>query len=171
MATNFNLSRLGVDVNLPTGSTYDLLLVSTPEGYPTGQVHFQFEATPRKITGVQKVAQTFMRVLFTTKGTDLVYPTRGTQFQNLVVGANITLNDSEFRSEVFSAIKDAEAQTKHILNRVSEDKASQLDSISIKGIDTTRDSLSLLIQMRTLAGETAAIAVPFPETDLKISNQ
>lgn len=171
MATNFNLSRLGVDVNLSTGSTYDLLVVSTPAGYPTGQVHFQFEPTPRKITGVQKVAQTFMRILFTTKGTDLVYPVRGTQFPNLVIGANIILNDSEFRAEIFSAIKDAESQTKHILNRISEDKASQLESISIQDIDTTMESLLLLLKMRTLAGETASIAVPFPETDLKISNQ
>ena len=61
------ITRIGVSVNLPNGATHDLLMVRTPEGYPTGQLSFTFETTPRKITGIQKVAQFFLKILFTQK--------------------------------------------------------------------------------------------------------
>jgi phage baseplate assembly protein W len=169
MATAFEISRLGIEVNLPKGATYELLLVSTPEGYPKGQVSFKFESTPRKITGIQKVAQTFIRMLFTQKGSDLLYPTLGTNFPELVIGANRTSTDAQFRSEISTAILDAESQTKYIMNSATADLASQLSKVTIQGFETTIESLSLYIQVTTKAGETAAIAVPFPELDLLLT--
>lgn len=170
MATAFQLSRLGIEVNLPQGATYDLLLVTTPAGYPKGQVFFQFEQTPRKITGIQKVSQTFIRMLFTQKGSDLLYPTQGTNFPELAIGANRTQSDAEFRASITTAIRDAEAQTKYVLNSIKADAASQLSKATIQGFFTSTDSLSLFVKLTTKAGETAAVAIPFPELDLKLAS-
>lgn len=169
MATAFQLSRIGIEVNLPKGATYDLLLVSTTDGYPKGQVSFKFEETPRKITGIQKVAQTIIRILFTTKGSDLINPSFGTEFPNLVIGANRTSSESQFRADIISTVKDAENQVKYILNSATQDSASQLNSLVVQGFNSTLESVSLYLQVITKAGETASIAVPFPQLDLPIS--
>lgn len=161
--------RIGTSENLPNGSTYDLLVVRTPDGYPEGQVLFEFEETPRKITGIQKVAQTFLRVLFTSKGSDVLRPFFGTLFPVLVLGANKMESDREFEINVSSSIKDAEDQTKKLLNGTGLDPASQLAKITQLGVNSVNDSLSVYIQLTTLAGETASVAIPFPELDLPIS--
>jgi len=163
------VGRVGTSENLPNGSTYDLLLVSVSEGYPVGEVSFKFEDTPRKITGVQKVAQLFMKVLFTQKGTDVLRPTLGTIFPELTIGANRTSDDATFLSQVTTAVRDAEAQTRAILFSSNKDLDSQLDSVSIQGLNIETESLSLYVQLKTLAGETASVAIPFPELDLKLS--
>lgn len=163
-------SRIGVAENLPNGSTHDLLLVKVKDAYPEGEVTFEFEETPRKITGIQKVAQVFMKILFTQKGSDVLAPNLGTIFPELCIGANRTSNDSAFLSDVSLAIKDAEAQTKSTLSSLSGDTDSQLDKIEIQNLIVDGDSLSIYVQMFTMAGETASVAIPFPELDLKIAN-
>lgn len=169
MAQIFTTSRIGISVNLPEGGTYDILLVSTPN-YPVGNLQFKFEDTPRKITGIQKVAQLFLKILFTQKGSDVVYSNHGTNFPNLLVGANKLYNDSEFISEITTTLQDAENQVKYIYNGSDGDDSSTLSSISILGIEMYEQSLSLYIKLTTAAGETASIAVPFPELDLKLSS-
>lgn len=168
MAAAFELTRIGIEVNLPQGGTYDMLLVSTPEGYPSGQVFFKFEETPRKITGIQKVAQTFMRMLFTQKGSDVLHPSFGTEFPALVIGANRRQSDAEFRSQIITSVRDAENQAKYILNGTSVDLASQLSQVILQGFAAERDSLGLIIKLVTKAGETASVSIPFPELDLSI---
>lgn len=169
MATQtFSTSRIGVSSNLVTGGTYDILLVSTPT-YPVGALNFKFESTPRKITGIQKVAQLFLKVLFTQKGSDVIYPSHGTNFPNLLVGANRQSSDPEFVSEVTSALQDAENQVKYIFNGADKDPASVLSSINVLGLQSLKETLAIYLQLTTEAGETASIAVPFPELDLKIS--
>lgn len=171
MAATFEISRLGIEVNLPVGATYDILLVTSSDGYPVGQISFEFGETPRKIAGIQKVAQTFMRMLFTQKGTDLLYPSLGTNFPELAVGANRTSSDAQFRSEIIGCVLDAESQSKSILNSTKSDLDSQLTKVTIKGFETTIESMSLYIQITTKAGESANIALPFPELSLALSSQ
>jgi phage baseplate assembly protein W len=169
MATPFKVSRLGVEVNLPSGSTYDLLLVSTPEGYPEGKVYFKFEQTPRKITGVQKVAQTFMRILFSSKGSDVLRPDSGTAFPELVISSNRQMDDRILYSEISEAVRDAEQQTRYILNSSTEDFSSQLEKIIIQGFDSSLDSVTLFLRMVTRDGEEATVAIPFPELNLPLT--
>lgn len=166
MSTN---SRIGISQNLPPGATYDLLLVDNPEGYPQGQLFFQFETTPRKITGIQKVAQLFFKILFTTKGIDPLQPSQGTLFPYWVKGGNIKSTDSAFVANVTEAIMDAAAQVKGILNSANGDPSSQLSNISILGMSSLQDTLGIYLQLTTLGGETASIAVPFPQLNLPIS--
>ena len=171
MAVQRTIDRLGVSENLPNGSTYDILLVSVTGGYPVGEVKFQFETTPRKITGIQKVAQLFMKVLFTQKGTDVLNFNLGTQFPQLCIGANRTSNDAQFLSDVAQAIKDAEAQTRNILASLLGDTDSQLDKVVIQSLEVDGESLTMYVQVVTVAGETASVAIPFPQLEMKLNGQ
>jgi len=170
MAINQTVGRVGTIENLPNGSTHDLLLVTVTEGYPVGQVQFMFEETPRKITGIQKVAQIFMKVLFTQKGSDVINFNLGTMFPDLTIGANRTSNDENFLTDVTTAVRDAENQTKSITASLLGDTDSQLEKIDVLGLDIQTESLSLYLKLTTVAGETASIAIPFPELDLKLAN-
>lgn len=163
------LSRLGTATNLPNGSTYDLLLVATPQGYPVGPVVFYMGNEPKKITGIQKVAQMFLKTLLTTKGSDVINYNLGTNFPNLTVGANQTADDQTFLADVATTINDAAAQTKNFFSSNLGDIASQLDNATIQGMTTQGGALTMYVQLTTVAGTTAAIAIPFPQLDLALA--
>ena len=165
----FNVSRLGISVNLPTGASYDILLVNTPE-YPVGTITFEYtKPTSTKITGIQKCAQFFLKVLFTTQGTDLLNPALGTNLPNLIVGSNSTLNSQELIAQVTTAVSAATTQAKSLLNDNTNDLASKLESVTILGISApTVDSFSIGLQLTTMAGETGSIALPAPLLSLPV---
>lgn len=162
-------SRIGTPSNLPQGATHDLLMISFPGGFPESQLKFNIDDTPRKITGIQKVAQTFLKILFTSKGSNVLFPSQGTNFSNLTVHANINSDDTIFLSELTSQINSAESQVKSILNTQGSDPASQLETMTILGLDTGKESVILYLRMVTKAGAQAQIAVPFPELDLNLN--
>jgi hypothetical protein len=164
-------SRIGIPVNLPTGATYDLLVLDHPDGYPEGKIDFKLNDTPRKITGIQKVAQTFLKVLFTRRGTDVLYPNFGTLFPDYAINANRTGVDRDVFVAITGELKDAEKQCIALLNSRGADLASQVDRITVLGLDTTKESIILYVKILTLAGESAQVAVPFPELDMKLSGQ
>lgn len=165
---NFS-TRIGTPTNLATGGTYDLLLLSFPAGFPEGQIKFAIDDTPRKVTGIQKVGQTFLKTLFTNKGSDVIYPDRGTNFQSMTINANVTEDDNLFVSDLAQEIRNAEGQTKYLLNTMNADAASQLKEVAILSLDTSAESVTLYLRIVTVAGERAAIAVPFPQLDMVIN--
>lgn len=166
MAIKNTNTRIGTAINLESGGTYDLLLISYPDGFPEGQLLFNIDNTPRKITGVQKVAQVFMKLLMTSKGSDVIYPSRGTSFPGLALNANIVRGDTVLYSELIEAVRDAESQTRATLNSARGDTASMLDRVEIIGLDIGEDSVVMFLRMQTLDGVTAKLAIPFPELDL-----
>lgn len=166
MATN---SRIGIAVNLPTGATYDLLLIDHPDGYPESKIEFQFNETPRKITGIQKVAQFFLKTLLTRKGTDVINENLGTLFTDYTINANRTTGDRDLYVALTGQIRDAESQSKSILNTLGSDDASMLDQVGILGIDVSQESAVIYLKIQTIAGISAQVAVPFPELDMKLS--
>lgn len=161
-------SRLGTTYNLPQDGTYDLLMIDFQNGFPEGMLKFDINETPRKITGVQKVAQMFLKLLFTSQGSNVLSPNQGTNFSVLVNNSNISQSDTLFLSELNTEIRSAESQVKRIMN-VGADLASQLDSITILGLDTSSESATMYLRLITGAGVRAQVAVPFPELDLKLS--
>lgn len=165
----FNVSRLGISVNLPTGATYDVLMVNTPE-FPVGAISFEFsKPTSAKITGIQKCAQFFLKILFTTKGTDLLNPSYGTDLPNLIVGTNSNLNSQELISQITTSVNDAVTQCRTLLNDLTNDLASKIDSVNIIGISSPSvDSFSIRLQLTTMAGETGSIALPAPLLSMPI---
>ena len=168
----FNVSRLGISVNLPTGATYDILLVNTPE-FPVGAVTFEYsKPTSAKITGIQKCAQFFLKALLTTRGTDLLNPAYGTDLPNLIIGANSTLNSQELVAQISTSVADAVTQSKALLNDTTNDLASKLDSVTITSISTpTADSFTLSLRLVTQAGETGSLALPAPLLSTPVFNE
>lgn len=165
MTTSKNI-RVGTSTNLQQGGSYDLLLVKFLGSYPEGQITFGLYDTPMKITGLQKVAQVFLKILLTTKGSDPFYPQRGTIFPSLTVGANLLTNDATFISDLKEAIDDGSTQTKECTNAYNEDLSSCLDTVQILGLDTIPEGVTMYLAVKTLAGEQASIALPFPEFGL-----
>lgn len=161
--------RLGTSTNLPAGSSYDLLLISTNEGYPEGKLTFEIANTPRKITGVQKVAQLFFKMLMSRKGSDPIHPNAGTSFYDYAVGTNRTGVDTNIYSALINEVADAEQQVKYILNGAGYDPSSQLDNITVLGVDSSKESIVLFVKLVTIAGEQASISIPFPQLDLQLS--
>ena len=160
-------SRIGTPSNLEEGGTYDLLMIRYPDGFPEGKLLFDIDMTPRKVTGLQKVGQTFLKVLMTSKGSNVIYPMQGTNFPSIALSSNITRDRSVLYSEVVSSLRDAESQVKSILNTKGTDKASMLRRIDIIRLDVGVDSIVLYVSLETEDGTSANIAVPFPETDLQ----
>jgi len=166
VATN---TRIGIAVNLPTGATHDLLLISHPDGYPESKLEFKFTETPRKITGIQKVAQLFLKILFTRKGSDVINFGIGTGFGDLVINANRTGVDRDLYLSLTGEVREAERQVKTILNTQDADEASQLDRVSILALDTSKESVTMYLRILTVAGAGAQVAIPFPELDMDLS--
>ena len=159
-------TRIGTSSNLESGGTYDLLMIRYPDGFPEGRLMFDIDMTPRKITGIQKVGQTFLKLLMTSKGSNVIYPAQGTVFPSLALNSNITMENTALYSELYSAVKDAESQTRRSLNTVGSDTASMLKKIDIIRLDTGEDSIVMYLSLETEAGASASLAVPFPEIDL-----
>lgn len=163
--------RIGTPSNLAQGGTYDLLLIKFIDGFPESQLSFDIADTPRKVTGIQKVAQLFLKILFTSKGSNVIYPNQGTNFPSYTVGANIILADALLQSELTNEVRSAESQAKSILNKANEDPSSRLASISIIGIDTKNDSVVMYMRLLTAAGAQASLAIPFPQLDLPLTDE
>lgn len=159
-------SRVGTIRNLESGGSYDLLLIKVNGTYPEGEIKFGFYDVPMKITGLQKVVQVFLKVLLTTKGSDTFYPNRGTFFSTYTINANQLIDDNALLSDISDAIKDCEDQVRTILNVNVADSTSTLDSVEIIGLEKITEGILLYLQVKTLAGEFASVAVPFPEFGL-----
>lgn len=162
-------SRLGTTSNLELDGTYDVLLFEFPKGYPNGAINLSFGNSPRRTTGVQKVAQVFAYCLFTTKGSDPIKPNFGTDFTTVAMSSNITKDANIMTREILSSVSDAERQAKILLNTSGRDIASQLQSVSLLTVDVQKDGTTVHVRIITRAGEKAAVAIPFPQTDLELN--
>lgn len=164
-------NRIGTTNNLTNGGKYDLLFLEFPEGYPESQLKFSFTSTPRKITGVQKVAQTFLYCLLTQKGVDPLKPSFGTDFVKYIKTGNRPTVYSDIVFEVEQYIEDAASQAKAILNPVETDKNSMLKSVTILGIESSGESLDIYVDLLTQSGKSAPIAIPFPQLNLELTTE
>lgn len=163
------VSRIGTTNNLEDGGTYDLLVMGFPNGFPRGYVSFEISDTPRRVTGVQKVVQTFLFTLLTGEGSDPVRPRRGTGFGYYVGSANVGTDYEEMVAMVREAVQNAENQTKATLNSNNNDTSSQLAGIDIMYVEVTSETLNVGLRFNTLDGQSAGIAIPFPQTDLVLN--
>lgn len=164
--------RIGTLSNLSSKDTYDLLTFDFPDGYPNSQLTFTFGTIPRKITGVQKVAQVFLKCLLTSKGSDLLDPNAGTALPQFLRYSNITTDSSrEIYSVITGSIRDAVEQAKYILNVPNTSRASQLESVEIRDLTIMEEGINIILKMLTRAGLEAQVAVPFSSTGLKFNTE
>lgn len=159
-------SRIGTSKNLAVGGSYDLLLIKFEGTFPEGSISFGLYDTPMKITGIQKVAQIFLKTLLTTRGSDPFYPNRGTQFPSLTVGANQLTDDTTYLSDIADSVRDAEAQTIVATSISNIDPSGILSKIDVIGLDKVQEGVVMYLGITTAAGVTASISVPFPEFGL-----
>lgn len=164
------VSRVGNTTNLEGTSRYDLLVFDFPEGYPVGSINLGFGNTPKRISGVQKVSQVFVKTLLTSKGSDVLYSSRGTAFPEFTGTYNLQNTDNaEVLSLITAAVANAETQAKSILNTTTEGLASQLESASLIGLTQLDDGVSVQIHVLTKSGETAPIALPFTSLGIQVN--
>jgi hypothetical protein len=162
MAINSNSPRIGTATNLATGGTYDLLVVKYLDGFPEGRLSFGIHNTPMKVTGLQKVAQVFLKTLLSSTGSDPYYPSRGTEFLRLAKNSNLTGSDDQLLAEIQSAVADASSQTAASTRAFNIDASSQLSEVQILGLDTIQEGVTLYLRLRTVLGDEASLALPFP---------
>lgn len=161
-------TRLGSLQNLQEGETYDLYFCKFGQGFPVGKIDFKVGETPRKITGIQKVAQLFLKILLTAKGSDLLYPELGTLFPEYSIGANVGSNRDELGSIIESTIEDAYNQASKILNVAGVPAESTIRSVELLGIDFD-EGMSVYMELMSGAGEKGLVSLPFPKLDLNIN--
>ena len=166
------MARIGNTVNLENNSRYDILIYDYPEGYPAGKIDLLFGKTPKRISGVQKVSQVFLKTLMTYVGSDVVHSGKGTEFPSFTGARNLQLTDlGEINAAISDAVAMAESQSKSILNVTSEGLSSQLDSAQVQSIDQLDDSTTINVRLLTKAGETAPIALPFTSLGLQVDKE
>ncbi len=161
--------RIGTVSNLPKGASYDVLLITFPDGYPEGKLVFSLDETPRKITGLQKVAQLFLKLLFTSRGSDVIHPNLGTRFTEYTINANRVGLNIDLYNNLVEQVRQAETQVKYIFNVYGASEEDMLESITVLGVDGSKESVSLYMRMLTVAGAEASVSVPFPQLDMKMS--
>lgn len=165
------MARIGNTVNLEANSRYDLLIYDFPEGYPSGMVALGFGKNPKRISGIEKVSQVFLKTLMTFSGSDVVHTGVGTQFPSFSGTRNLQSTDlSGIEGEITDAITRAEAQAKSILNVPTEGLTSQLDKVRVVNVTQFEDSVNINVQLITKAGETAPIALPFTSLGLQVDS-
>ena len=165
------MGRVGNTVNLEDGDRYDLLTLDFPGGYPVGKLKVGFGKTPRRISGVQKVSQIFLKALATPSGTDVLYPSRGTFFGELTGSYNLegVSTNEEMSTMVRGAVVAAESQAKAILNIKTAPAASRLQSAEVVKLTAIEDGVMVQIKLVSEAGEMAPIALPFTSLGIKVN--
>lgn len=164
--------RIGTASNLQTDGTEDLLLITYADSFPEGQINFDLDNTPRKVTGIQKVAQLFLKFLLTKVGSNLLRQNEGTLFPEYLIQANRTGVDSELYAIILSEVASAASQVKYTLNvSGNKDLSSQLYEIKVLGIDVQKESVTMFIKIITMDGESAQVAIPFPQLDLPLTGE
>lgn len=169
-------TRIIKDYNLPDGGSYDLLILAFPEGYPNSKIGFSLaslasgsttEGVSRRVNGVQKVAQQFISILCTRKGTDALNPNNGTTFPDIIRMGNIQSKGS-MEALVRQDIIDAENQIKAFTS-FKRDPGERLASVELTRLDVGLNSISLGLRLITDDGEYASVYVPFPRYDLELN--
>lgn len=161
--------RIGLPYNLESGGTYDLLFMGFPNGFPRGYISFEIGDTPRRVTGVQKVVQTFLYTLLSTKGSDPIRFRSGTDLADFIYSGNVVSDELELQTIITTAVRDAEIQTIRILSSSNNDLTSQLQSAEMLYVNTENQNITIGLRILTRAGEQAAVAIPFPQTTLPIN--
>lgn len=169
-------TRLIKDVNLAEDGLYDILFMDFVEGYPESKIVFSLASTAegstlegvsRKVTGIQKLVQQFLKLLMTKVGTDPLRPERGTNFPDVLSHGNL-----HSTGETDGMVKGAIATAAEQLASITSDRGSvyeQLQSAELTGLTVGVNAVSINIQVTSVAGEGASIFTPFPRLDMNIN--
>jgi hypothetical protein len=107
-----------------------------------------------KVSGIQMLVNRWFKTFFTPLGSDVLYPSSGTVFANLL-GVNINLNNPAIEDAVIMAIDSTNSQLQE-----QDDSGAYPDSESLGyaklmniAYDTRTSSVSIWVEMSNKQGE------------------
>jgi len=169
-------TRVIRDINLAEGGLYDILYLDLVDGFPNSKIVFSLASTAesissegvsRRITGLQKLVQQFLKLLFSSKGTDALRPNVGTSMSDIMrysnIGDRLGLSDM-VRSEVASAASQMIDASSSLSSPYEI-----LQEASLVDLEIGQVSISIGMSIVSEAGDRASIFTPFPRFDLPIN--
>ncbi len=122
---------------------------------------YEFEGT-RRIDGIQKLVNRWLKCFFTPRGSHPLRPTEGTDFPYLVGGNNIT-DVPSLEATVVLYMEDASDQIKAIDRRSSWlSTEERLRSVSLlRFVQTAPDAIEFWVQVTNVAGRRLNQLIPY----------
>ena len=157
------LSQNRILVQVPTSERKSVLrkvaaIATTPSMNRKSLLHFEMGKTVGSIVGLEKLIQSFCKLLLQTPGTDRFRPTEGGGLMR-IVGRNVSKGDSKnLQASVVSAITRSRDQ---LLARQSTDRRIPADERLLSamaegvGFDTQTTTLSARIAVSAVSGKQA----------------
>jgi hypothetical protein len=131
---------------------YDIHFQPVPEGEVYGLKTFTFGFTAAlKVQGLQSLVNRWAKTFMTPKGSDLLYPERGTDFADLA-GSNVSLRSPELRDVVIISIEDANDQVREQDLDGGYDPSESLLTASLEGfkLNTAGDGLEVWVKITNM---------------------
>ena len=145
--------------SIPTGVVEVITVEVFTESKGVGKYKVDFGLSSKQSTGIEKVIQKVIKVLLTTKGSDLHNLELGEGLQDLVGRAYPSFG--ELSADVSLAIQGAESSIKEVESRTDLVASEKLDSITITSISPLfKDGISIQLSITNMAGEVGYIGVP-----------
>lgn len=173
-----SLTRLLVNVNLTEGGLHDLLFLGFPDGFANSRIDFTITDLAdeenvdsyrfsRKVFGLQKLAQMYLKMLFTTKGSDPVRPDVGTTVFAAVSRVNIP-SPEVLESLLRADVRDAEAQVR-AMTQGSGNSDETLSSVTISRLDVADTTINIVLYLESESGVGIALHAPVPLLDMPLN--
>lgn len=144
---------------IPTGVKEIITVEVFTENKGAGAYKVGFELSSKKSIGLEKVIQKVIKVLLTSKGSDLHNLELGEGLQDLVGRAYSSFG--ELSADVSLAIQGAESSIKEVESRTDLAASEKLDSLTITSISPLfKDGISIQLTVTNMAGEVGYIGVP-----------
>ncbi len=117
---------------------------------------------PRRVSGLQKLVNRWLKCFFTPRGSHPLRPTEGTDFPYLVGGNNIT-DVPSLEATVVLYIEDAVDQIKAIDKRSSwlSPDERMLSVSLLKFVQTAPDAIEFWVQVTNASGRRLNVLIPY----------
>lgn len=148
-----------------TGRTIDLLIFQGVQEFGDNKLTLGFGDAGEICTGVQKVAQTWLSLFMTDRGTVLNKPTRGSSFIRAVRTGRIRTDD-DVRAEFSLAAEQVRQSMGLDVVGLTIPDDERLDTAVLLSftLDRPNAMLMLKIQINTVAGAGRTVILPIPVT-------
>lgn len=142
---NSPLRKVAIIANVPTATRRSLL-------------HFEIGPSIKTITGLEKLIQTFCKILLQSPGTDRFRPADGGGLLKLV-GRNVSKGDTQsLQASIVGAVsrtKDQVLSRQNLDRRIPPDERLLTASTDAVGFDTSTTTLSARIALAAVSGQSA----------------
>ena len=146
-------------VDLESGQRYDLYIQGVFTSTFEGVMSMTLGSPSSKIAGLVKLSQQFLITLLTSRGSDIIEPTKGTEFSDLI-GGNYNSKD-ELMIIIKESIKSAAKQVINQQTNYRPDSNDEvLKSAELLKMEILEDELHPYILITSEAGRLAKVELP-----------